>query len=107
MAWTSSDGRYGDDALECLAFIRTAQRRGLSLDEIREILALRDGGERPCAYVRDVLRRQVVEIDERMAELARLRDELVALDSLADRLPETGAGCGIIDHARAAADTAT
>ncbi|MGH9215344.1 MAG: heavy metal-responsive transcriptional regulator [Acidimicrobiales bacterium] len=93
--------RYDEDALERLTFIKTAQRLGLSLDEIREILALRDGGQRPCAYVRDVLRRQVTEIDERIAELTSLRDDLVALDTLADRLPEAGPGrCRIIDHVR-------
>src|SRR5690606_16567547 len=35
---------YGEDALERLTFIKTAQRLGITLDETREILALRDRG---------------------------------------------------------------
>ena len=92
---------FGEDAVERLTFIKTAQRLGITLDEVREILALRDRGEAPCAYVRDVLRRQVADIQQRLAELAAMRDELVALDELADRLVQSGPGrCSIIDHAR-------
>lgn len=92
---------YGDDAVERITFIKTAQRLGITLDEAREILALRDQAKPPCRYVRDVLRRQVRQINKRMAELRTLRAELLALDAIADRLPDPEPGhCGIIDHAR-------
>lgn len=92
---------YDESAVELLAFIKAAQRLGITLDEIGEILAFRDRGEQPCAYVRQVLRRQVAEIDERIADLKRLRGELTALDQLADDLPEAGAAvCRLIDHVR-------
>ena len=42
---------YGESDAERLAFVRTAQRFGLHLDQIGEILGLRDRGERPCDYV--------------------------------------------------------
>lgn len=91
---------YDDQAAELLTFIKTAQRLGITLDEIREILALRDRGERPCSYVRDVLRRQVIEIDDRIAELRQLRRELVTLEDLVDELPDAGPGhCQLIEHA--------
>ena len=92
---------YDERAADLLTFIKTAQRLGITLDEIREILALRELGEQPCAYVRQVLRRQVTQIDQRMAELRQLRKELVALDEIADRLPGSGPGqCRLIEHAR-------
>ena len=92
---------YDQRTAELLTFIKSAQRLGISLDEIREILALRDRGEQPCAYVREVLRRQVDEIDERIAELRHLRNELVTLDRLADQLPDPGPGrCRLIEHVR-------
>jgi len=92
---------YEENAVERLTFIKTAQRLGITLDEVREILALRDRGERPCGYVRGVLRREVAEINERMRELEALRAELVALDRVADDLPDVEPGsCRIIDHVR-------
>lgn len=92
---------YDDGAGERLRFIRTAQRLGITLDEIREILAFRDRGDQPCGYVREVLRRQVDEIDERIAELRQLRRELVTLDDIADQLPDPGPGqCRLIEHVR-------
>lgn len=98
---------YEEDAVERLTFIKTAQRLGITLDEVREILALRDRGERPCGYVREVLRREVTEIDERMRDLERLRAELVALDRVAEDLPDTEPGrCRIIDHVRKPEKTA-
>lgn len=99
---TSSGYRdYDERAGELLTFIKTAQRLGISLDEIREILALRERGEQPCGYVRGVLRRQVDEIDERIAELRHLRKELVTLDQVADQLPDAEpVRCRLIEHAR-------
>lgn len=92
---------YDDETGELLTFIKTAQRLGITLDEIREILALRDRGEQPCGYVRDVLRQQVGEIDDRIAELRQLRRELVTLEDLVDDLPHAGPGhCQLIEHAR-------
>src|SRR6266545_202779 len=63
---------YTDDDAARLAFIKSAQRLGLALDEIKEILALRDEGLRPCGHVRDVLRREVAELDGRIRDLRRL-----------------------------------
>jgi DNA-binding transcriptional MerR regulator len=96
---TASGYRIYDESDEQLvAFIKTAQRLGISLKEIREILDFRDRGEQPCAYVRAVLRREVNEIDERIVELQRLREELAALDSLADTLPDDAAVCRLVEH---------
>lgn len=78
---------YGEEDLERLRFIKSAQRLGLALDEIREILAFRERGEPPCGFVRDVLRREVASVDARIAELRGLRSELADLDARAERLP--------------------
>lgn len=90
---------YREDDVERLAFVKTAQRLGLSLTEIREIIALKARGERPCAYVLSVLDRQLVDIDQRLAELVALRADLVALQAQANRLPAGRARyCGIVEH---------
>jgi DNA-binding transcriptional MerR regulator len=93
---------YNDDDVDRLGFIRTAQRLGLTLAEISEILAFREREERPCEYVLGVLDRQVADLDRRMAEMAHLRRELITLKGKADRLPaEEGCYCAVIEHAGA------
>jgi len=99
---TSSGYRdYSGVDADRLTFIKAAQRLGMSLDEIREILAFRERGEPPCGYVRWVLGRQVAEIDERIGELVRLREQLVALEMRSAQLPaaDPACYCGIIEHA--------
>jgi len=60
---------YRAEDAERLAFVRTAQRFGLRLDQIREILAFRDRRERPCDYVLGAIRGEVADLDARIAEL--------------------------------------
>ncbi len=85
-----------------LVFIKTAQHLGLSLDEIREVLTLRDAGTAPCDHVRGMLREQIRTISRRMAELRRLREELRALEAVIDAIPDSEAAiCRIIEHSRA------
>ncbi len=86
-----------------LTFIRTAQRLGITLDEVKEILGFRERGEVPCTYVRGVLEAQVASIDRRIAELQELRGQLVELAEVADSLPaaEAGVTCRLIEHVRA------
>ena len=93
--------RYETSDAERLRFIKTAQRLGLSLDEIREIVAFRDRGEQPCGYVADLLDRQVQGLDRRIEEMRELRDELRQLRARAAQGPAPdGSYCGVIEHAR-------
>lgn len=91
---------YEADDLERVAFIRRARQLGLRLDVIREILALRERGQRPCGYVLSVVRRQVEDIEERIAALIAARDQLTALLARAAALqPTEGARyCELLEH---------
>ncbi|WP_370325825.1 heavy metal-responsive transcriptional regulator [Euzebya sp.] len=90
---------YGEADAERLSFIRTAQRLGLSLDDIREILGFHERGERPCGHVVALLRRHTAELDQRIAEMQDLRAELTALVARASDLDDgTGTFCGVIEH---------
>lgn len=71
--------RYGAADLDRLLFIRGAQRLGLRLAEIRELLAVRDAGACPCEPAEALLRRHVAEIGTEIKRLAALRSELVAM----------------------------
>ena len=103
---TSSGYRvYGEGDVERLAFIKSAQRLGLALDEIGEILALRERGEAPCGYVQTLISQEVADIDRRLEELQVLRQELVSLERRASDTPAAeGSICGLIEHVRHKAD---
>lgn len=93
---------YSDADFGRLVFVKRAQRLGLTLDEIGEILAVRERGQRPCDYVLGVLQRERAAIDRRIAELRELRAELAELEARVDDLPDTeGTVCKIIEHVRA------
>jgi DNA-binding transcriptional MerR regulator len=67
---------YDGAVLDRLAFIRAAQAVGLTLGEIREVIAMRDRGEVPCGHVLDLLQERSAEVEARIAELQRLRTDL-------------------------------
>jgi MerR family copper efflux transcriptional regulator len=81
---------YEESVLDRLAFVRAAQAVGLSLGEIRSIVALRDGGATPCGHVLDLLRVRSAELDRRIAELRALRGELARLVQRAEGLDPAG-----------------
>lgn len=70
---------YHTAALDRLAFVRAAQSVGLTLGEIREIVALRDRGETPCEHVAELIERRAEEIEQRVAALQVLQGELTRL----------------------------
>jgi len=64
---------YGADITARLDFIRRSRTAGLTLAQIRDILQIRDVGEAPCIHVRDLLARQLADLDRQIAELVALR----------------------------------
>ena len=97
---------YGEEVLERLAFIKRAQALGFSLDEIRRIVEDARKGESPCDEVREIVRRRMAELDERLRELRRYRKELgVTLEEWDKVGRAPGHICGLIEgsqvtHAR-------
>jgi DNA-binding transcriptional MerR regulator len=75
---------YGDEAVERLRFIKRAQRFGLRLEAIGELLDIRRRGLCPCGHTRRLLEERVAELDEEMASLARLRADI---SEMLDDLP--------------------
>lgn len=91
---------YGESDAGRLAFVRTAQRFGLRLDQIREILAFRDRGERPCGFVLGAVRGELTDLDERIAELQAMRSELAELLARAESQSARGEAefCELLEH---------
>lgn len=67
---------YGAAELDRLRFIQGAQRLGLRLREIRDLLAVRDTGVCACEPAETLLRRRMSEIEREIARLTVLRGDL-------------------------------
>jgi DNA-binding transcriptional MerR regulator len=70
---------YDPKLADRLRFIRGAKRVGLRLDDIAELLEVMDRGQCPCGHTDGLLRRRLAEINEEIAELAGVRDELTRI----------------------------
>jgi DNA-binding transcriptional MerR regulator len=71
--------RYDQGAVERLRFVKGAQRVGLRLREIAELLEVVDRGQCPCGHTEMLLRERLAEVDAELARLAVLRGELARL----------------------------
>lgn len=70
---------YPPEALRRVQFIKKAQSLGFTLEEIKEILGLREQGRAPCRCVADVGKRHLQELDARIAALQEFRRALAAV----------------------------
>jgi len=68
--------RYHSIDLDRLAFIRHARQLGFPLQDIRELLVMADQPQQSCKEVDTIARRQLVEVEQRLAQLNALREEL-------------------------------
>ena len=78
---------YGEGAVRQLLFIRRAKDLGFTLEEIRELLALSADRQRGVKAVKKRAQERLAAIDERIAELTRVRD---GLEQLIDACPGHG-----------------
>lgn len=79
---------YGDDDIRRLRFIRNARSLDFSLEDLKEVLALRDQGEAPCRYVARLLEEKFGDIGDCIQQLQELQQELQQLIEQAASLPD-------------------
>jgi DNA-binding transcriptional MerR regulator len=70
---------YDQAAVRRLRLIKGAQRAGLRLREIGELLQVADQGQCPCGHTEDLLRRRVAEVRGELERLQALEADLVRL----------------------------
>lgn len=80
--------QYSDADVERLDFIRRSRALDFTIDQIKEILAFRERQEPPCQYVMGVMETRIDEIESRIRDLTRLRNEIEALHKAGKSLPE-------------------
>ncbi len=79
---------YGDEAVQRLRLIKHAQRFGLRLEEVGELLQIRERGLCPCGHTRTLLERRMADLDEQIAALTGLKEDIAKL------LDEAGPSAG-------------
>jgi MerR family transcriptional regulator, mercuric resistance operon regulatory protein len=86
---------YGQDLVKRLTFVRRSRDLGFTLEEIRDLLRLVDGGTYTCAQVETLAHEHVRDIRQKIADLKRLQKVLEAMASQCSggKIPE----CPIID----------
>lgn len=70
---------YSPASLRRVKFIKQAQALGFTLEEIKEVLGLREQGRAPCRRVADVARTHLRELDARIKALHEFRKSLAAV----------------------------
>ena len=74
---TTGNRRYPPEAVERIRFVKQAQTNGLTLAEIRELIALKNqGGAKRCRQVQKLLTAKIAQIDEQRAQLEEFRRTL-------------------------------
>ncbi|MGK5531108.1 MerR family DNA-binding protein [Streptomyces sp. URMC 129] len=81
---------YPPEFADRLVFIRGAQAAGLTLAEIRDVLAVGDSGQTPHGPAAELIATRLRAVESRLADLVRTRDTLRALARPAEtpELPE-------------------
>lgn len=77
---------YPPAAVARVSFIRRAQAAGLTLAQIREVLAVRDAGEPPCGHLRALVADRLADVERRLDELSRARASLQQLQARVEAL---------------------
>ena len=71
--------QYSAQALDRVRLVRRALSVGFTLDELAGILKERNTGRAPCREVRALAAAKLAEVEERLKEMATVRDELRSL----------------------------
>lgn len=78
--------RYDDRLLHRVRFIKQAQRLGLTLRDIQELVGSSNrSGRTACRRVRDLLSQRIADLDARLAELHSFRRTLTEYLSACER----------------------
>lgn len=77
---TDSDRRiYGEAAVRRLRFIRHARQLGFEIKDIQALLGLSDRPDTPCDDADRIANAHLTMIDDKIAQLSRLRGELARM----------------------------
>lgn len=77
---------YSDTDLERIRLVVGARKLGISLEDLREVVAAYDGNEIPSRHILQVISLKVAEVEKRNKKMDFLRHQLLRLRALASKL---------------------
>ena len=87
---------YDANSVQAIRFVMQARNIGITLDEVKEILAIKRQGAMPCGCVKGILTRHLRAIESKIAALGALQ---VQLSQLLQKEPSNdGVICPIIEE---------
>lgn len=88
--------RYDSGVIRRVRFIRRAQQLGFTLQEVRELLALRVDPATSCSEVKEKAVEKIAEVERKLAGLRQMREALVAITESCAGVGPTS-DCPILD----------
>lgn len=89
---------YGKASVRQVHFIQEAQALGFKLAEIAELMALTVDPDADCAAVNEHAKEKIVEIDDKIARLSKMRKSLDRLATYCPADDQPLSACSIINH---------
>lgn len=90
---------FGEDAVKMLLFVKRAQALGITLKEVKPLVMLASRGQRPCTKVKQLAKRHLNEVSEKIRELELLREDLRTLLKRKAGRPHAHEVCPLIEGA--------
>ncbi|WP_246722939.1 Zn(2+)-responsive transcriptional regulator [Aliikangiella sp. G2MR2-5] len=88
---------YSDESIQKLGFILHAKKIGFSLKEIKRLLGLRlNRDQHTCEEVKDYTGAKIREIEQKIADLVKMKSALVSLHEACCGGNETADNCSIL-----------
>jgi MerR family copper efflux transcriptional regulator len=85
---------YSDKDISRLRFIQRAQKMNFSLEEIKDLMSMRENPQKARKSVRTLTQQKLHEVEDHLKELTTLRNELTLLINLCSASKD---GCPIIE----------
>jgi DNA-binding transcriptional MerR regulator len=89
---------YDEGVVVRLSFVKAAQAAGLTLAEIRGVIAVRELSGPPCQHLTALLDTHAARLDQRLGELMAMREEVEQLRERARELDPAGCTAGGVCH---------
>lgn len=91
---------YSAEDVDRLRFVSRAQALGFSLEEIRELLLLRESSSEACSHVHDLLTEKIATVHQKLQELRRMERQLKSAKARCDAAlaKECTASCPVLNE---------